>query len=76
MKGNVTKNRRCHRGRDRVVYVVVFKIIVQSVPITTKFVSSNHTNMTFCDKVCHDMTEILLKEGLNIITSNSCSKNS
>jgi len=43
MKGNVIKNSRCHRGRDRMV--VGFMITVQSVPITTKVVSLNHTNV-------------------------------
>ena len=37
------KNSRCHRGRDRMV--VGFMITVQSVLITTKVVSSNHTNV-------------------------------
>jgi hypothetical protein len=36
-------NSRCHRGRDRMV--VGFMITVQSVLITTKVVSSNHTNV-------------------------------
>jgi hypothetical protein len=36
-------NSRCHRGRDRMV--VGFMITVQSVLVTTKVVSSNHTTV-------------------------------
>jgi hypothetical protein len=43
-----------------------YSVPLQSVPITTKVVSLNpvHGNATLYDKVCHDIAEILFKDGI------------